>query len=124
MKKVYLPSKEGSAPLSGAYKVGELIFVSGQIHADKEWNIIGDTIEEKFKIVINNIKDILAEAGLTLSDIIKLNIFLTDLDELPELNEIYKKYFDHPLPARTAIGVKALPLGATLEIEVVAAIKS
>ncbi len=123
MKKAYISSEESGAPLSGAVETGGLIFVSGQIHADKDWNVIGDTIDEKFKITINNIKGILAEAGLGLDDIVKLNISLTSLDDLPGLNKIYGQYFNHPFPARAAVEVKALPLGATLEIEAIAVAK-
>jgi 2-iminobutanoate/2-iminopropanoate deaminase len=61
-----------------------------------------------------------AEAGLAVNDIVQIRLYLTDLSELPELNEVYKKYFTHPFPARTAIGVAKLPLGASLEIEAIA----
>jgi len=70
---------------------------------------------------MDNIKNILIAADLTINDIIQVRLYLTDLAELPALNEEYKKYFNHPFPARTALGVSQLPLGASLEIEVVAA---
>lgn len=98
-----------------------MVFVSGQIHADKEWNLQDGTIEEKFAIAMGNAEDILAEAGLKTEDIVHVRLYLTDLTELAALNEAYKSHFAHPFPARSAIGVSALPLGATLEIEVVAA---
>lgn len=120
MKKAYVSSEKTGAPLSGAIEAGGLVFVSGQIHADKDWNVMGDTIEEKFDIVMNNIKNILNEANLDLSDIVKLNISITDLGELAGLNKVYGNYFKHPFPARAAVEVKGLPLGADLEIEVVA----
>jgi 2-iminobutanoate/2-iminopropanoate deaminase len=69
---------------------------------------------------MTNIEVILAASGLSKKDIIQIRLYLTNLSELPVLNEIYKQYFDHPFPARTAVGVSQLPLGATLEIEVVA----
>jgi len=121
MKKVYGSSESSTALLSAAWEVNGLVFVSGQIHADKEWNLLGSTIEERFRAAMSNVERILAEAGLTVADIVHLRLFLTDLGELPALNEIYKNYFKHPLPARTAVGVARLPLGATLEIEAIAA---
>ncbi len=90
---------------------------------NNEGKLEGETIEEKFDIVISNIKKILVEAELSLDDVVKVNLYLTDLSELPELNKVYPKYFKHPLPARTAVGVTALPLGASLEVEVVAVSK-
>jgi len=121
MKKVYGSSEHSTAPLSAAWEVNGTIFVSGQIHADKEWNLVGDSIQERFDAVMKNIETVLSEAGLTKKDIVQARLYLADLSELPALNEIYKAYFDHPLPARTAIGVAQLPLGATLEVEVIAA---
>ena len=120
MKKVHLPSNTINAPLSGAYEVNGLVFVSGQVHADTEWKLHGDTIEEKLEIAFANIKRILAEAGLTLEHVIHVRLYVTDIKELPALNTAYKTYFKDPLPARTAVGVTALPLGASLEIEVIA----
>jgi len=123
MKKVYVSSEETGAPLSQACEAGGLVFVSGQIHADKDWNVLGETIGEKFDIAMSNVENILAEANLGLNDVVKVNLALTDLSDLAGLNKVYGNYFKHPMPARAAVGVKSLPLGATLEIEVVAATK-
>ena len=120
MKKAYLSSETTGAPLSGAIEANGLVFVSGQIHADKELNLIGNTIEEKFKIAIANVEHILNNTGLSLENIVNIKLYLTDLNELSALNKEYNKYFSHPMPSRTAIGVAALPLGASLEVEVVA----
>jgi 2-iminobutanoate/2-iminopropanoate deaminase len=120
MKRIYSSSSVTGAPLSGAIEINGVVFVSGQIHADAEWKLHGDTIEEKFDIVISNIQNILKEASLTLNDIVFVRIYVTNIKEMPALNAIYKKYFSDPLPARTAIAVSALPLGASLEIEVIA----
>jgi 2-iminobutanoate/2-iminopropanoate deaminase len=121
MKKVYGSSESSNAPLSSAWEANGLIFLSGQIHADKGGKIIEGTIEDRFGVVMGNVKEVLATAGLTIDDIVQVKIYLTDLTELPALNETYKKYFNHPFPARTALGVSKLPLGASLEIEIVAA---
>lgn len=121
MKKYHVSSEVSGAPLSGAVEVGDLVFVSGQIHADQDWKVIGDTIEERLNITLKRIEGILQEAGLDLSDVIRVHLYLTDLSELSSLNTAYTKYFSHPMPARTAVGVQSLPLGATLEIDVIAA---
>jgi len=120
MKKVYKTSENTNAPLSGAHEVNGLVFVSGQIHVNANGQLEGSTIAEKFNVVISNVKKILDEAGLTLDDVVRVHLYLTDLKELPELNKVYPNYFKHPLPARTAVGVSALPLGASLEMDVIA----
>lgn len=120
MKKVYVSSEKTGAPLSGAIEVNGLVYVSGQIHIS-QGQLLGDTIEEQFEVAINNVKNILAEAGLSLDDVIRVQLYLTDLNQLPALNKVYSNYFKHPLPVRTAIGVTALPLNARLEIDVIAA---
>lgn len=120
MKKAYLPSNITAAPLSGAYEARGLVFVSGQIHMHNG-QLVGTTIEEKMSVIVSNIQNILNEAGLTLNDIVKVTLYLTDMSQLPALNKVYINYFQHPLPARTAIGVSSLPLGASLEMEVIAA---
>jgi 2-iminobutanoate/2-iminopropanoate deaminase len=121
MSNVYKSSEGSTAPLSGAREANGLVYVSGQVHLDAEGTLSGTTIEEKFDLVITNIKNILKEAGLGLDDVIRVQLYLTDLSELPALNKAYVRYFAHPLPARTAIGVKALPLGASLEMDAIAA---
>jgi 2-iminobutanoate/2-iminopropanoate deaminase len=121
MKKPFLPSVDNSVPLSGAWEVNGLVFVSGQVHVDASGNIAGKTIEEQLELTITNVKKRLAAADLTLDDVVRVQLYLTDLSQLPALNKAYKTYFKHPLPVRTAIGVVALPLGANLEMDVIAA---
>ncbi len=120
MKKFYMSSEKTNAPLSGACKVGNLVFVSGQIHIDSSGKLVGNSIEEKFNVALSNLKKVLEEAKLKLKDVIRVQLYLTDLNQLPSLNKEYLKNFKHPLPVRTAIGVKELPLGASLEIDVIA----
>ena len=120
MKKAHISSETTGAPLSGAYEANNFVFVSGQIHINSSKQLEGSTIEEKFDVVISNVKKILNEAGLSLNDIIRVHLYLTDLKELPTLNKVYLNYFQHPLPARTAVGVSSLPLGADLEMDVIA----
>jgi len=120
MRKVYKSSETTGAAVSGAVEVNGFVFVSGQVHINSKMELEGETIEEKFDVAISNVKAILSDAELTLDDVVKVNLYLTDLSELPALNKVYPKYFKHPLPARAAIGVTALPLGAGLEVEVIA----
>ena len=120
MKKVYKSSEGTNAPLSGAVEVDGMVFVSGQIHINDAGQLEGSSIAEKFAVTISNVQKILQEAGLTLDDVVRVHLYLTDLSELPDLNKAYVTYFKHPLPARTAIGVSALPLGANLEMDVIA----
>lgn len=119
MKKYYHSSESTKAPLSGAVEVGGLVFISGQIHMDKGV-LVGENIQEKFIQVMKNVEDILVEASLTKEDIVRVHLYLTDLSELKELNEVYMKTFEHPLPVRTTVGVVSLPLGASLEMDVIA----
>lgn len=120
MKKVYMSSEKTNAPLSGAIEVNGLVYISGQIHMS-QGQLEGETIEEKFEVAIANVKNILSEAGLTLNDVVRVQLYLTDLSQLPVLNKVYSNYFSHPLPVRTAIGVTSLPLNASIEVDVVAA---
>jgi 2-iminobutanoate/2-iminopropanoate deaminase len=120
MTTYYIPSNDTNAPLSGAIETNGLLFVSGQIHADTELNLQGNTVEERFTATMKNVERILTEAKLSKENIIQVRIYLTDLSELPKLNAVYTEYFTDPLPTRTAVGVKELPLGASLEIEVIA----
>ncbi len=123
MKKVYLSSKrEGNTlPLSGAYEVGGLVFVSGQIHITEDRVLLGDTIEEKLDATFANVKKVLKEVGLGLDDIIHVRLFVTDLSTMPALNAAYVTYFSGALPARIAVEVPKLSAGAEIEMEVIAA---
>ncbi len=118
MRKPYFSSETNAAPLSGAFEVNGMLFVSGQIHLNESGKLIEGSIEEKLEAVIINVKRHLDAAGFALDDVVKVNLYLTDLNELSALNIAYVKYFSHPLPARTAIGVSMLPLGASLEMDV------
>ena len=106
--------------LSQAVVSGEYIFVSGQIHAAPDNKLIGKTTEEKLAQIMKNISEILKAANATLDEIVKVVIYVTDLGIMPDLNKVYPAYFKEPYPVREAICVKALPLGAEIEISVIA----
>jgi 2-iminobutanoate/2-iminopropanoate deaminase len=97
------------------------IFVSGQVHCDAELNLVGDTTEEKVAQIMKNIQAILKAADANLDNIVKVVIYVTDMSLMPDLNKVYPSYFKEPYPVREAVCVKALPLGANIEISVIAA---
>lgn len=106
--------------LSQAIVSNGFIFVSGQIHANPDLTLVGDTTEEKVTKIMDNIAKILAHAGASLDDIVKVVIYVSDMAVMPELNKVYPKFFSGILPAREAVCVAALPLDATIEISVIA----
>lgn len=82
--------------------------------------MIEGSVKEKVDQIMQNITAILEAAEASLDDIVKVVIYVTDMAQMPELNEVYPTYFTEPFPVREAVGVQALPLGATIEISVVA----
>ncbi|PQA41137.1 RidA family protein [Amnimonas aquatica] len=102
---------------SQAVKVGNTIYLSGQIGLDPESMQLVDGIEAQIIRVFDNLQAVCEAAGATLNDIAKLNIFLTDLGHFALVNEIMARYFQQPYPARAAIGVAALPRGALVEMD-------
>ena len=122
MKKQIASKKVASAPkiLSQGIESGGFVFLSGQIGSDTDWKIALGGIGAETKQALENIKILLEETGLGMDDIVKVTIYVTDISLAPEINEIYSTYFNEPLPAREMVGVKELPLGAMIEISVVA----
>jgi len=106
--------------LSQAIDTGSLVFVSGQIHQGPGGKVIDGSVEVKLQWIMKNISGILEAANLTLDDIVKVTIYVTDMEQMFDINEIYPTYFSAPFPAREAVCVKELPLGATIEISVIA----
>jgi 2-iminobutanoate/2-iminopropanoate deaminase len=106
--------------LSAGIVSNGFIFVSGQVHCDDDLQLVGNTTEEKLAQVMKRIETILNAADATLDDIVKVVIYVTDMAMVPELNKTYPSYFKPPLPVREAVCVSALPLGANLEISVIA----
>ncbi|SER61857.1 reactive intermediate/imine deaminase [Nitrosomonas sp. Nm51] len=106
---------------SQAVKVsgGETVYLSGQIGLDATTMQMVNGIEAQIQQVFLNLKAVAAASGGNLNDIVKLNIFLTDLEHFSLVNEIMASYLDQPYPARAAIGVKALPRGALVEMDAI-----
>ena len=107
-------------PYSQAVKAGNLIFISGQVPINPETgDVVSGSIEDQANQVIENIRNICEAADRDLGDIVKLSIFLTDLGNFSIVNEVMKKYFSEPYPARATIEVSGLPLGVDVEIEAI-----
>lgn len=96
------------------------IFVSGQVHATPDLKLVEGTVAEKVAQIMKNTSVILEAANATLNDVVKVVIYVTDMSVMPELNEVYPSYFNDTLPVREAVCVQALPLGASIEISVIA----
>ena len=109
-----------TGPFSQAVKQNGLIFTSGQIYLTTEGKLLEGTIEEKTHQVLSNLRAILEEAEASLENVVKTTVYVTDMSIYEKVNEIYEQYFSDPYPAREVIGVKELPLGAKLEISMIA----
>ena len=105
---------------SQAIKVDDTVYLSGQIPLDPvTMQIVDGDIAVQIHRVFDNLKAVAEAAGGEFSDIVKLNVYLTDLGDFPIVNEIMAKYFTQPYPARAAVGVAALPKGASVEMDAV-----
>lgn len=108
-------------PYSHSIDSGDLIFLSGQTPIDSQTGkLVEGDITEQTKQCFKNLFHVLEAAGLTSDHVQKVNVFLTDMNDFAAMNEVYAKQFSEPYPARTTIGVASLPLGAQVEIEMIA----
>lgn len=107
-------------PYSQAVEANGMVFVSGQLPINPETGEMPDEINEQAMQSIANIKAVLAEVGLTLDNVVKSTVFLSDMSLFTGMNEVYSLAFSAPFPARSAFAVKELPKGAKVEIEVIA----
>ncbi len=113
------PSPVG--PYSQAIRAGDFLFVAGQVPVNPETGeFVTEDIAGQTRQCMENIKAILAEAGGRLLDVVRSTIYLTNMADFGEVNEVYGNYFDLDPPARTTIGVAALPKGMAIEIDVIA----
>ena len=119
------PAAVGTYSQAVAVTGGTSIYLSGQIPLVPEtMEVVEGNIEAQIHQVFKNLIAVCQEAGGDLSNIVKLNIFLTDLNDFAVLNEIMASYFDQPYPARAAIGVNELPKGVSVEMDCVMVINS
>jgi len=124
-KKIIATNKAPAAvgPYSQAVFAGGFLFISGQIAIDpKTGSLTGGSSAEQTRRIMSNIAAILDEAGASLSDLVKCDIFVTDLGQFKAINDVYAEFFDDQPPARATVQVSALPLGVDVEIAAVAAV--
>jgi reactive intermediate/imine deaminase len=112
----FAPQAIGS--YSQAVKVDNTVYLSGQIPLDPEtMQVVDGDISKQIRRVFDNLQAVVSAAGGDFSNIVKLNVYLTDLGNFPLLNEIMAEYFEQPYPARAAVGVAALPKGVAVEMD-------
>lgn len=108
-------------PFSPFVEKNGFIFTSGQVYLTEEGKLLEGTITEKTNQVMKNLKSILEKTGISFENVVKTTIYITDMANYEQINEAYASYFKEPFPARETVCVKQLPLGAELEISMVAA---
>ncbi|MEW6546512.1 MAG: RidA family protein [Bacillota bacterium] len=112
-------------PYSQAIIAGDEVFTAGQLGIEPTTGkLVGDGVEEQTRQALQNLQAVLVAAGTSLENAVKVTVFLTDMSNFPLMNRVYSQFFPKDPPARTCIGVAALPMGAAVEIEVVAALPS
>ena len=122
-KTIIKPAKGAPAvvPYNHAVRVGDLLFCAGQIPIDPATGqLVPGDIKDQTRRVLENVKCILDDQGLTFANVVKSTVFLTNLADFAGMNEIYSQYFTSDFPARSTIQVAALPRAASVEIEVIA----
>jgi 2-iminobutanoate/2-iminopropanoate deaminase len=107
-------------PYSQAIRSGDLVFCSGQIGLDPATAELVDGVEAQAERALRNLQAVLDAAGLGLDDVVKTTIFLTDVADFAAVNAVYAKFMPEPPPARSTVGIAALPKGALVEIEAIA----
>lgn len=123
MKKVIATTNAPAAigPYSQAVQVGNMLFASGQLGIDPATgNFVEGAVKEQTAQAFKNVKAILTEAGLDISDVVKTTVFLADMGDFGAMNEVYASQFEGAFPARSAVAVKTLPKNSLVEIEVIA----
>jgi len=119
------PAMEGmDLPFSGATRVGDLIFVSGNIgNPPGKMELVPGGIETETRQAMENIRSVLERHGSSMDDVVKCTVMMADMSEWPKMNEVYTEFFTPPYPARSALGANGLALGARVEIECIAVMR-
>ena len=124
MKKIVSTTEAPAAvgPYSQAVRIGPMLFTAGQIPLDPQsGQIVSQDVAEQTRRVLDNLTAVLKAEGMDFSNIVKTTVFMTNLGDFQTMNEVYASYFTDQPPARSTVQVSALPKGAQVEIEVVAA---
>ena len=120
-KEIIIENAVSVGPYSQGIDSGELIFLSGQTPVDASTGKLVDTgIADQTNQCFKNLLNVLNGAGLNFDDVVKVNVYLTDMNNFSEMNKVYAEQFNKPYPARTTIAVAGLPLNANVEIEMIA----
>lgn len=125
-KSITAPGAATVGPYSHAVEAGEFVYLSGQTPIDPATGRLAGVENDAGDIAVQteqcfkNLFAVLSAAGLTPENVVKVNVFLTDMANFAAMNAVYARQFQAPFPARTTIGVAALPLGASIEIEMIA----
>lgn len=119
-KAIDLPGKTIQAPFSDAILSGNTLYMAGRIGLDPKTGKAPDKIEDEIKLLLDGEKDVLAQAGMTMDDLVYVQIFCTDLSLFEKFNPIYKSYFTKEMPARAFIGAGSLLRGGHFELQAVA----
>jgi 2-iminobutanoate/2-iminopropanoate deaminase len=104
-------------PYSQGVRAGGLLYTSGQLPLTPSGELIQDDVPGAARQALQNVRAILAAGGASMKDVVKVTVYLTDMAHFAAVNEVYAQFFSEPYPARTAVAVARLPLGALLEIE-------
>lgn len=111
---------EALGPYSQGIRVGDLIFLSGQLGIDQATGELAEGVVAQTEQAFRNIQHVLESDSLNLDNIVKVTVLLADINDFATVNEVYAKHFNEPYPARSAFAVKDIPKGARVEIEVIA----
>lgn len=115
------PAPVQGAPYSQAVIGGDVVYVAGQLGLDPaSGTLVAEDVTAQTHQAMENLRAILEEAGSAMADVLKVTVFLDDLDDFAAMNEAYREHLDAPFPARTTVEVSALPLGARVELDVLA----
>ena len=124
MKKIHTEEAPAAiGPYSQGIIIDQLFFSSGQIPLTKEGVMIDGDVKEQTHQVFQNLQAVLKEAGSSLDQVVKATVFISDMNEFADINEVYAEYFSEHKPARSCVEVARLPKDAKVEIEVIAVIK-
>lgn len=108
-------------PFSPAIRAGDSVYLSGQVAQDPATGrLIDGNVTQQTEQILRNVEAVLQAAGLTLRDVVRVGVFLADMGDFQAMNAVYAKWFEAPYPARTTVAMAALPLGALVEIDIIA----
>lgn len=126
MEKIVISTEKAPkaiGPYSQGIKAGNMIYTSGQLPMDPATGqLVQDNIKNEARQALTNLKEVLAEGGASLTDVVKVNVYIKDMNQFGQINEVYGEFFNEHKPARACVEVARLPLDANVEIEAVAII--